>query len=356
MVAIAVVTGTFGFGLWVGTYQPPFYHQLRALKRGITGADAAPSGNAETRMLEAAFTDPMIADQIFPVSSSIDAISERVRAYEVDVALFASAYDQLTVTGAKQDGEHLAVSYELGGRSYTAHAYAPASPASRRCAAVIIPGSGQNQSSEIFAGRAENYHGAIVPAIDDLCVPFVFVKPNEDFIAIHNGAKKLSYTAIAAYLLNRGGSYSAHYIISALALVKHLQPAYRFVVPMGLSQGGDAALNVALQSRPAGAVVASGFSIYDAKLAWANLEQVIIPGAYRDFNERVRQEVSASPTRYFFTSGTDEGVTWALEAETQATCKFLGGLANVRCQIHGGGHIFPLTEVRSFLQSLIEQP
>lgn len=353
---LAFLGGAFAFGLWVGTYQPPFYHQLRALKRSLSGADNGPPKSGEAQMLESAFTDTMIAGQVLPPVRTIDEASERVRAYEVDVAAFATAYDQLTISSASQDGDRLAVRYDLAGRSYTAYAYAPATPAGHRCAAVIVPGSGPNQASEIFAGSPTNYHGAIVPAIRDLCEPFVFVKPNEDFLAIHNGARKLSYTAIAVYLLNRGYSYSAHYIISALAIVKHVRTTYPIVVPMGLSQGGDAALNVALQSAPAGAVIASGFSVLDAKLAWANLEQVIIPGAYRNFNERVHQTVASAPTRYFFTSGTNEGVTWAVEAETQSTCKFFTGLANVSCLIHKGGHEFPLPEVRSFLQSLIAQP
>lgn len=342
----------FAGGLWIGIYQPPIYHRLRALKRSVAGTDETPKSSGQ-RMMESAFTDPLIAGQLNPAVSSIAEAAARLRDYDVDVALFPNAYRDLTVTAANHNGDRLAINYALGGRTYVGHAYASAASPPRQCAVVIVPGSGPNQSSEIFAGRPENYHGAIVPAIRDVCDPYVFVKPNEDFVAIHNGVRKLNYTAIVASLLNRGSSYSAHYIINALALVKHLQGSYRYVVPMGLSQGGDAALNVALQSRPAGAVIASGFSIYDEQMTWANLEQVIIPGAYRNFNARVRAEVAGSPTRFFFTSGADELVTWGLEAETRATCTFLANLPNVTCTIHPGIHEFPLTEVRSFLQTLI---
>ncbi|MBY0493487.1 MAG: hypothetical protein K2Y23_04680 [Cyanobacteria bacterium] len=351
-VVLSLAGGAFAFGLWVGTYQPPFYHRLRNFKRTLSG-QTEPVLTSEQRMMAAAFTDAMIADQILPPITSFAEIAERLKTYEVDPAIFPSAYQQLQVLGADQSGDHLAVRYQLAGRDYVAYAYASFSTPKKECASVVVPGSGQNQSSEIFAGNPQNYQGTIAVAMRDLCDPVVIVKPNEDFLAIHNGSRKLNYTAIAVSLLNRGASYSAHYLINALAVVKHLQASYRVVVPMGLSQGGDGALNVAMQSRPAGAVVASGFSIYDQQLTWANLEQVIIPGAYRNFNERVHSEVAASPTRYFFTSGKDEDVTWGLEAETQATCKFLADLPRVRCSIHDGGHIFPLPEVRSFLQDVI---
>jgi hypothetical protein len=352
---LALAGAAFAFGLWVGVYQPPMYQQLRNLKRTVSSQPETPT-TGEAGMMAAAFTDAMIADQVYPPVKTFAEIGERLKAYEVDVAQFAGAYDALRVLGAEQSGTHLAVRYELAGKPYVAYAYAAATQPSKSCAAVVIPGSGQNQSSELFAGDAKNYHGPIVPAVRDFCDPFVFVKPNEDFAAIHDGSRKLNYTAIAVSLLNRGASYSAHYIINALALVKHLQTHYRYVVPMGLSQGGDAALNVALQSKPAGAVVASGFSVYDQQLTWANLEQVIIPGAYRDFNTRVHATIASSPTKYFFTSGAAEGVTWGLDAQTKATCQFFSDLPTVRCQIHGGGHVFPLPEVRSFLQDLIAQP
>ena len=122
----------------------------------------------------------------------------------------------------------------------------------------------------------------------ELCDVYVFVKPNEDFAAIHDGKRKLDYAGISTYLLNKGGSYSAHYVANSIALEKYLQSKYARTVVLGLSQGGDAALLNALQTRPTAAVVASGFSVLDEVLSWANSEQIIVPGYYRGFNAKVR--------------------------------------------------------------------
>src|SRR6185503_2850904 len=198
---LALLAGAFAFGLWVGVYQPAFYTQLRNMKRSVAGGPPAPL-TSEQQMMASAFTDAMISDQIYPPVKSFSEIGERLKAYEVDYTLFPGAYAALTVDGVEQSGDHLTVHYQLAGKKYDAHAYASAQ--SKDCAAVVIPGSGQNQSSGLFAGDPENYHGMIAAAVRDFCDPVIYVKPNEDFTAIHNGSRKLNYTAIAVSLLNRG--------------------------------------------------------------------------------------------------------------------------------------------------------
>ena len=43
---------------------------------------------------------------------------------------------------------------------------------------------------------------------------------------IHDGRHRLDFIGITNYLLNRGGSYSAHYLVNALAVMKHLKGRY----------------------------------------------------------------------------------------------------------------------------------
>ena len=109
-------------------------------------------------------------------------------------------------------------------------------------AALIIPGSGINQSSRIYGNDPSNYHFGIMEALGSSFNKYVLIKPNEDCLAFHNGRQKLNNGFIINWLLDHEAFYSAHYITSSLAITKFLQDKYDKVVVAGLSQGGAAAL------------------------------------------------------------------------------------------------------------------
>jgi hypothetical protein len=352
----ALLVLAFAYGLWVGYSQGWAVEWARAVKGAWTGENRPRPYQRDRELLSYAFVEPMLPDQVYPPATTLAAVSARVNEYYLDVARFPTAYADIEVGSAETRGPVFLLHYQLGS-AYTAHAYVAASArAGASCAALIIPGSGHNESSVVFRREPDDYHFDIVGITREQCDTFVFVKPNEDFAAIHDGRRKLSYVAITTYLLNKGGSYSAHYVANSLALEKYLRSKYARTVVLGISQGGEAALLNALQSRPTAAVVASGYSVVDETLSWSNTEQIIIPGYYRGFNEKVGTGIASSPTRFLFTYGQRERSTFKIEAEERDTCRALAPLANVTCAVHAGGHVFPADVVRDFLRQTVGSP
>jgi hypothetical protein len=354
LAAAAIAATAFVYGLWVGYSHGWAYHWARRLKAAATEEEAPRPYQRDRELLSLAFVEPMIAEQAYPPSTTLAEVSARVNAYLLDVARFPTAFADLEVGSLERRGAMALLSYRLGAE-YTAHAYlARATVPEASCGALVIPGSGHDVGSAVLARDPEDAHFDVVGlALEQGCDVYVFVKPNEDFAAIHDGRRKLSYAAVSTYLLNKGGSYSAHYVANTLALEKYLQSRYARTVVLGLSQGGEAALLNAIQSRPTAAVVSSGYSVIDETLAWANAEQIIIPGYYRGFNEKVRSALALSPTRFLFTYGRGEVGTYRIEAEDRDTCRALSALAGVTCAVHPGKHVFPADEIRGFLATAL---
>lgn len=154
---------------------------------------------------------------------------------------------------------------------------------------MVIPGSGDNQSSAIFTGDPENYHHGILDAVSEESPDsrFIFIKQNHDFLAWHNGGgKKLHGNYVFAWHLNQGGSYSASYLVDALAFTKWMQSCFQETAVLGLSQGGAASLLVSLQAQPTYAVVASGHSVLFRKADGSGQNQIIgVPGRFDLFRE-----------------------------------------------------------------------
>lgn len=179
------------------------------------------------------------------------------------------------------------------------------------------------------------------------------VKPNEDFLAIHNGKKKLHYYFIIKHLINNGGSYSSLYIVNSLALTKYLKQAYEKVIVLGISQGGSAALLNSLQSKPEGAVISSGFSVMNKTFSKGGFKQIIIPNLNAQYGvDKTYEIIKESATRYLFTYGKQEKGIYGIEAEQHYTCNFFNALGNVRCMTHSSDHAFPIHAVDNFLVSV----
>lgn len=148
-----------------------------------------------------------------------------------------------------------------------------------------------------------------------------------------------------------GGSYSTRYIVDIIALTKYLKTAYEKVVVIGLSQGGSAALFVALQAEPDVAVVASGFSILNNGPAYvAGVNQIIIPGFLAIYTpEYIAEIIKSQSTRYLFTYGKSETGVYRYETEARVTEEFFGDLEQLEFSYHPGGHVFPVDVIKEFL-------
>ncbi len=309
----------------------------------------------QEELLRFAFVDGLIDEQqIYPPSETFEQIHKRINEMFLEASLFKNAYSDLEILEGSLEGDVFKLDYRLG-KTYTAYSYfqkSKAPPSNVTCACLIIPGSGKNQSSTIFRKDLSNYHGNVLEITEKYGDTFIFIKPNEDILAIHDGKNKLDYAFITPYLLNYGSSYSAHYIANSIAFIKYLQSQYDEVFILGLSQGGAAALLNALQSEPTAAVVASGFSVMTKTISWSGFHQIIIPGLYVDVSfDNLYSMLKDSSTQYLFTYGKQEKGTYKIEADKGYSCRFLQGLDNVKCVIHDEGHMFPQDLVEDFLSS-----
>lgn len=322
---------------------------------------ASESANPEPgqEILERAFSDPIIENEmLYPALTSLDEIHEMNSMLLMPVEEFFTAYEDLQIKFAEaltlDDGAThlLCIGYSLGGETYYGHAYAPTAPDTAQPASLTIPGSGLNCSEPIYRRDPASYHDGILDALGDGITNYVFIKPNEDCLAFHNGEGKVSGDFFINWLLNNATSYSAAYIVSAMAITKWLQQRHESVVVTGLSQGGGAALLTSLQAQPTAAVIASGFSVIMERTHWSGHNQIIIPGIGQDYsNENVRKKILASPTQFLFTYGRQETLIYGLEAQEHYSCDFLAPCPNVRCESHDGGHIFHEAVTSDFLRS-----
>ncbi len=325
-----------------------------------TAANEPSYGGPEQEIFKHAFSDPIIENEmLYPALTTLDCIYEANSTLLMPAEQFFTAYDELQIESVEtleldEGATHLLhVTYSLGGVTYHGYAYAPAAPDTGKPASLIIPGSGLNCSEPIYRKDPASYHDGILDALGEGITNYVFIKPNEDCLAFHNGEGKVDVNFFVNWLLNNATSYSAAYIVSAMAITKYLQQRHESVVVAGLSQGGGAALLTSLQSQPTAAVIASGFSVIMERIHWSGHNQIIIPGIGQAYsNENVREKIKASPTQFLFTYGRQESVIYRIEAEERYSCDFLAECPNVRCESHDDGHIFHVAITSDFLRSL----
>jgi len=331
-----------------------------------TEADEAAKRNAQQvvsksgddELLRFAFTDPLIpGDQILKPITSLAGIHAANRSMLTPVELFFDAYDRLEILDAKtvtiNDGstELLRLSYRLGDRPYQAYAYVRRGLRPVNRAALVIPGSALNLSSRIVNGDPKSNHTGIMLALGDDYDRFVFIKPNEDCLAFHDGRRKLNVNFLVNWQLDAGSSYSVHYIVHTLAFSKYLKQKYPTLVVAGLSQGGAAALLNVLQSQPTAAVIASGFSIINQQALWSGHNQIIIPGLRKRLShETIRDRIRKLRTQFLFTYGKKEVGTYRIETTAGLSREFLSPCKNVEVRVHDGGHEYPTQLVAEFLR------
>lgn len=306
-------------------------------------------------ILSSLFKDPIIKKNnfIYDKINSIDELYETLNKeiiYEDSLELI---YDKIVVLSDSSflvydTTECISIKYKYEDQVRTAYSFKKGSNKEKAC--LIIPGSGNNQSSEIVLEQKSNYHNGFQSLLlEKDYSTYTYIKPNEDILAYHNGTKKLNQVGYVNWYLNQGSSYSLGYIVHTIAYVKYLKQNYDFTLVAGLSQGGLASLVNSIVSEPDLAIVSSGYSILYDKLEPSGHNQLIIPNiSSLTQSNKMLEKLKMSKTNYIFTYGKSESSIYKVEALDSLTFKFFN-LPNASFIIHDGGHVFPLNELKNYL-------
>ncbi|MGD9685451.1 MAG: hypothetical protein AB7U43_00485 [Desulfobacter sp.] len=318
--------------------------------------EISPKYQRDNEIFKQSFTKTKTQTQLLLPCNTVHDITKNVQSMFIPSTMFFGSYANIKINDTKRSNDIINVNYSIADRKYSAYCfYKKTTKSNNRNAVLIIPGTGLNQSTDIFHKNKNNYHGDILNVFEDNFDVYVYVKPNEDFLAIHDGKYKLDQIFYVNYLLNSGGSYSAHYLVNSIAFTKHLKSKYSKVIVAGLSQGGAAALLNSLQSNPDAAIIASGFSVLSSVADGSDLAQIIIPGIRAFYtNEKIKDLIQSSKTKYLFTYGKKETGTYKIEAEEGLTSKFLKDCLNTNFIVHPNGHEFDKTAIHNFILKLRE--
>ena len=216
-------------------------------------------------------------------------------------------------------------------------------------ALLIIPGSGSNQSSKIYLNDKDNYHYGLKSNLEKDFDIYVFIKPNEDYLAVHNNLNKINYDYIYNWHINNGGSYSFSYIVQSIAFSKYLKKNYNKVVVAGLSQGAEAAFINSLYSDPDYAIISSGLSLYHKDLEISARDQIILPNKFIYNDEVLKKNFTNLKTNFFLSWGKNEtSLEYKKETNSQKTCKFYDTLIKIKCH-YGDKHEFPIDAIIEYI-------
>lgn len=354
-------------GVFVGRYGPLnlnaipeyFRHDLRQTLTLFS------SSVSQRTLLESVFTDPTQETSFYyrPITSLTE-LYERNSDLAIDASLFDRAYTNIQIIEAsaiKRMPEELpviSVRFKLNGTEKQAFAYGiypTRCEKSTGKAALIIPGSGVNQSIAIFSGEKNNYQGGLLGVFQrNNLSSFVLIKPNESYLAWHNGqGEKVNEATIFNWQLNRRSSYSAAYIVQAMALMKWMKWCFGHTVLAGVSQGGSAVLLAGLQAEPSMAIVASGFSLLADSIDSSGQNQIAGVPLFGDLHrpEVISSRLKASRTLWVFSWGIYEQDIYGLEARQLATARTIGNIENVLWRSVKQDHSAPVGLVDSLIKS-----
>lgn len=292
----------------------------------------------------------------------VAALNNEMDLYRLNASIFIPAdslefLDQIVEIGAartlNQGSSDLVLVLDFTICGQERKAYALVQETGSASAVLMIPGTGENQSSQVYLGSEENYHCCLYPMLRHYDA-YIQILPNQDHRAWHNGrGLKISWNYILRWQINNGGSYSASYIAETIALKKYLSSRNDAVALVGLSQGANAALIAGSISPPDALVVSSGYSVGQLATEFADEMQITLPGISLLLDPENIATKLEFPTQFSF--GLMETGVYGWEATSQETCKFFAGNPQIECVIHREGHTFPEASVIEFLDRALPQ-
>ena len=199
------------------------------------------------------------------------------------------------------------------------------------------------------------HHGSWAPREDNV---YTFIKPNEDILAWHDGNGKKNGDQFHGELPSQSRWVLFRQLPRAVDGVhevpSNLSAAARCC---GLSQGGAATLLNAVQTQPTAAIIASGYSVIYDLASWSGHNQIIGVKEYGAWSQP-QTSVPLWQTRPPSSSSRGGG---AISAATRsrrrnAARPLIEPLENVEVVIHDQGHIFPVAEIKAFLDRHLPDP
>lgn len=225
---------------------------------------------------------------------------------------------------------------------------------------LIVPGTGINASYDVIRGLG--YHNQLCQ-ITNNCRNYgdvyTFVKPNEEFRAIHWNNKKLN-EYIVSYLITQNTFYGTNYLVEMIAMIKYLKSNYDKVFLMGLSEGGYAALLCTMYSQPDAALISGGYSINfdtcttETGILYTRFDSLV----YQYDKVNVKDKISQSSTQYLFTWGDGDPVlTMDPEHDFHYTENYFAGVGHCSWFYDFNDHTFPpCFNIDTFIERIISIP
>lgn len=302
------------------------------------------------------FTHELTPNQVHPPISNISEFKKRISQFDLGTADLFKVTKTAKVLNTETISDSIFnLTFQYNQKVYGSYSFfIPGEVSEDSVAFLIIPGSNDNQSTEIYNNSSLGYHKDIASKASKYGDTYIYIKPNQDILALYNNGRKLSETGFIPYLINYNFSYPAYYLSQCAVLASHLKKKYKKVVIIGCSQGGYGSLLVSLITKPKGSVVSSGFSILFQDIFWAGLDQVISSDISNLIsNDVIYDSIINSPTKYFFSYGNQEIAYYYLEATKGYTKSFFEPLKNVTFYSGNFGHTFPQPATEKFIREVI---
>ncbi|MBL7752986.1 MAG: T9SS type A sorting domain-containing protein [Chitinophagaceae bacterium] len=279
---------------------------------------------------------------------------------------FYGSYKQIAHSNTIQPcaGNAFKLDFSLNSKSSSAYFY-KIDTSSKSTAVFIIPGTGNNQSSQILSNTPPNYHNyysgtffglpALAARHGDL---YLYIKPNDDIRAIRNGMNKLNDLNVYPVLTNRGTSYTSNLFIECFAMIKYLKSKYDRVIVLGLSQGGTCSMITGIETEPAAVLSCSGYStIWDTAFYASGTAGLIQDSLFQVYSSQNILDSMKANSSYYFYSWAQFDVNSLKHEFTQHTSQMKwGNPCNVQYHYGSYDHSIPHVMADSFMSRANRRP
>lgn len=240
--------------------------------------------------------------------------------------------------------------FELLGKNGRTYAFLFNGVSNQTCktAYLIVPGGGENQSTNIVLGTGyHNTNCTIVNSLINNGDVYTMIKPNEDARAIYWLDKRLN-NYVVNYLDSVNKNYGINYLIELVALIKHLKKNYTKVIVLGASEGGYASLLASLVTEPDATVISAGYSVvFDSSVYSKDILRLRFDSLVDSSTAyNLKHKIDSVTTKFLFTWGNNDGLElMQLEHDSASTQNYFNNSLNCSFYYNYNYHSFPSCNV-----------